>query len=318
MSNFNKGLGRIVRIHYMCNTPTKCKITKAAQYHWPEVHQHCQLRCNGCQACCTLASLPAKCWLQHLMPVQFVQIVPAMVPRLQQPNQGNEPLAIVIMMLTATLSSTIVVVTIYMYNKHIVMMMLTGTPSLAIVMTTATIYIYKHDTIVMMVMMTATRSSWPHLMQGALQWVYAFLGLRVLGGGSSQRHEGTWQWDITPDGQTPPARWRCPRPPLGPDQPGAAALGLAQGCRRAAPSPALSPACGTAPPASGSSLLTPASSSAPCQHWHCRQAPPPSVRYKKDFTTPFCLAKASPNPPPLPCHPQTLSHMSTRFHHPSA
>lgn len=74
----------------------------------------------------------------------------------------------------------------------------------------------------------------------------------------------------TPDGQSPPAHWRWILAPPGgcpPDQTGAVALGLAQGCRTAAPSPALSPASDTAPPASVPSLLTPASSLAPCQRW---------------------------------------------------
>lgn len=77
-----------------------------------------------------------------------------------------------------------------------------------------------------------------------------------------------------PDGQHPLGRWRWPQPAAGgcpAGQGGPAGPGPAQGCRRAAPSPALSPASDTAPPASVSSLLTPASSAAPCRHWHCSE-----------------------------------------------
>ena len=78
---------------------------------------------------------------------------------------------------------------------------------------------------------------------------------------------------VIPGCQSPQSHWRWTQlqaggSPLG--QTKAVALGPAQGCRRAAPFPALSPASGTALPASVSSLLTPASSSAPYRHSRCK------------------------------------------------
>ena len=73
-----------------------------------------------------------------------------------------------------------------------------------------------------------------------------------------QSLQGHWHWTQLQAGGSPPG------------QPRAGALGPVQDCRRAAPSPAPSPASGTAPLASVFSLLTPASSSAPYRHWHCR------------------------------------------------